>query len=304
MLLVELEITEAGMTVNYYEWCSHSSCENRALLFQSFRESTPLVTLNGERSLSAPPYHFSYNITYAQKVSAFERRLFDGFLSEFEGIYQQLTVGRIKRVPDFRVSFLEKMMTHLPEDCGSWQSSGNREGEAYLSMRLSLKKTSRIMLLFRVFRDVLRDAQAVLPTRIYAHIPHADSGYYVCLSFRKFGGYLSRSFGKAYLPEQLEGEVARSATAKVISFILSGVMGSNTGDIVVVKGENISVRGYVGYRGRGPDNRLTFSGYSKGSEPFRVFPEVFVKGESLILTVFSGFALQGIPHSNKFRLAL
>ncbi|WP_419536722.1 hypothetical protein [Endozoicomonas sp.] len=29
------------MTVNYYEWCSHSSCENRALLFQSFRESTP-----------------------------------------------------------------------------------------------------------------------------------------------------------------------------------------------------------------------------------------------------------------------
>ncbi len=27
-------------------------------------------------------------------------------------------------------------------------------------------------------------------------------------------------------------------------------------------------------------------------------------GESLILTVFSGFALQGIPHSNKFRLAL
>ncbi|WP_419534376.1 hypothetical protein [Endozoicomonas sp.] len=28
------------MTVNYYEWCSHSSCENRALLFQSFREST------------------------------------------------------------------------------------------------------------------------------------------------------------------------------------------------------------------------------------------------------------------------
>ncbi|WP_175404599.1 hypothetical protein, partial [Endozoicomonas atrinae] len=40
MLLVELEITEAGMTVNYYEWCSHSSCENRALLFQSFREST------------------------------------------------------------------------------------------------------------------------------------------------------------------------------------------------------------------------------------------------------------------------
>ncbi len=28
------------------------------------------------------------------------------------------------------------------------------------------------------------------------------------------------------------------------------------------------------------------------------------KGESLILTVFSGFALQGIPHSNKFRLAL
>ncbi|WP_419535518.1 hypothetical protein [Endozoicomonas sp.] len=236
-----------------------------------------LVTLNGERSLSAPPYHFSYNITYAQKVSAFERRLFDGFLSEFEGIYQQLTVGRIKRVPDFRVSFLEKMMTHLPEDCGSWQSSGNREGEAYLSMRLSLKKTSRIMLLFRVFRDVLRDAQAVLPTRIYAHIPHADSGYYVCLSFRKFGGYLSRSFGKAYLPEQLEGEVARSATAKVISFILSGVMGSNTGDIVVVKGENIGVRGYVGYRGRGPDNRLTFSGYSKGSEPFRVFPEVFVK---------------------------
>ncbi len=31
---------------------------------------------------------------------------------------------------------------------------------------------------------------------------------------------------------------------------------------------------------------------------------IYGKGESLILTVFSGFALQGIPHSNKFRLAL
>ncbi len=37
-------------------------------------------------------------------------------------------------------------------------------------------------------------------------------------------------------------------------------------------------------------NNLTFEGIEKG--------------ESLILTVFSGFALQGIPHSNKFRLAL
>ena len=43
IVLVELEITDAGMTVNYYEWCSHSSCENRALLFQSFRESTLLI---------------------------------------------------------------------------------------------------------------------------------------------------------------------------------------------------------------------------------------------------------------------
>ncbi len=32
--------------------------------------------------------------------------------------------------------------------------------------------------------------------------------------------------------------------------------------------------------------------------------EINELGESLILTVFSGFALQGIPHSNKFRLAL
>ncbi|WP_419536501.1 hypothetical protein [Endozoicomonas sp.] len=35
------------MTVNYYEWCSHSSCENRALLFQSFRESTPSEMVDG-----------------------------------------------------------------------------------------------------------------------------------------------------------------------------------------------------------------------------------------------------------------
>ncbi|WP_419536705.1 hypothetical protein [Endozoicomonas sp.] len=34
------------MTVNYYEWCSHSSCENRALLFQSFRESTHENTIH------------------------------------------------------------------------------------------------------------------------------------------------------------------------------------------------------------------------------------------------------------------
>ncbi|KEI72415.1 hypothetical protein GV64_18300 [Endozoicomonas elysicola] len=240
-----------------------------------------LVTLKDERSISVPSYRFNYKVTYAQKVSAFEQMLFDGFLSEFDKIYQQLTEGRRKNVQDFGGSFLEKMMTHLPEDCGSWQSSGNREGGAYLSMRLSLKKTSRIMLLFRVFRDVLRDANAVLPSRIYAHIPHADSGYYVCLSFRKFGGYLSRSFGKAYLPEQLEGEVAKSPTAKVISFFLSGVMGSNTGDIVAVKGENIGVRGYVGYLGRGPDNRPILSGYSNGGEPFRVFPEGFVKDRSL-----------------------
>ncbi|WP_419536972.1 NAD(P)/FAD-dependent oxidoreductase [Endozoicomonas sp.] len=35
------------MTVNYYEWCSHSSCENRALLFQSFRESTHPKSISG-----------------------------------------------------------------------------------------------------------------------------------------------------------------------------------------------------------------------------------------------------------------
>ena len=31
--------------------------------------------------------------------------------------------------------------------------------------------------------------------------------------------------------------------------------------------------------------------------------DTYWKGESLILTVFSGFALHGMPHSNKFRLA-
>ncbi len=59
MLLVELEITEAGMTVNYYEWCSHSSCENRALLFQSFRESTPFQdVLDALHSLYTSEHHF------------------------------------------------------------------------------------------------------------------------------------------------------------------------------------------------------------------------------------------------------
>ncbi|WP_419534603.1 hypothetical protein [Endozoicomonas sp.] len=41
------------MTVNYYEWCSHSSCENRALLFQSFRESTLWITPMSEKSEEA-----------------------------------------------------------------------------------------------------------------------------------------------------------------------------------------------------------------------------------------------------------
>ncbi len=60
ILLVELEITEAGMTVNYYEWCSHSSCENRVLLFQSFRESThvtasgKLICIAGDAATSLP----------------------------------------------------------------------------------------------------------------------------------------------------------------------------------------------------------------------------------------------------------
>ncbi len=43
------------------------------------------------------------------------------------------------------------------------------------------------------------------------------------------------------------------------------------------------------------------SAYSIASD---IMSSVIGMGESLILTVFSGFALQGIPHSNKFRLAL
>ncbi len=40
------------------------------------------------------------------------------------------------------------------------------------------------------------------------------------------------------------------------------------------------------------------------SVPIEIEDQIIPMGESLILTVFSGFALQGIPHSNKFRLAL
>ncbi len=48
-------------------------------------------------------------------------------------------------------------------------------------------------------------------------------------------------------------------------------------------------------------NMLQFKSYRKSDIDDQYMN---LLGESLILTVFSGFALQGIPHSNKFRLAL
>ncbi len=50
--------------------------------------------------------------------------------------------------------------------------------------------------------------------------------------------------------------------------------------------------------------RTYLSGGYHDSKYLTVWIGTIPMGESLILTVFSGFALQGIPHSNKFRLAL